>query len=164
MYAKELSENRSMRRSVRNRIADGLPCIAECGGYLYLQKELADEHGNRYEMAGVLPGSGKKGSGLKHFGYVEVGLNPDRTLFGKENICFRAHEFHYYDSACCGTDFHAQKPAGKRNWDCMISGENLLAGFPHLYYYGNPAAAAAFMKKCENYGERTECSSITHPR
>ncbi|MGN0718388.1 MAG: hypothetical protein ACI4LQ_01135, partial [Anaerovoracaceae bacterium] len=110
-------------------------------------------------------GKAYKTDRLGRFGYVHLTKNSG-DFFQEYGDPGRipAHEFHYYDSTCCGTDFHAQKPAGKRNWDCMISEENLLAGFPHLYYYGNPAAAAAFMKKCENYGERTECSSIMHPR
>lgn len=151
LYAKELSENRSMRRSVRNRIAGGLPCIAECGGYLYLQKELADEHGNRYEMAGVLPGSGKKGSGLKHFGYVEVGLNPDRTLFGKENICFRAHEFHYYDCESGRGDFTAVKASGEGSWQTGFASDTLYGGFPHIYYCGNETFVDAFLDQCAKY-------------
>ena len=57
--------------------------------------------------------------------------------YGKIGV-LKAHEFHYYDTTANGTAFHAQKPAGKRNWDCIISRANLLAGFPHIYYYANP--------------------------
>ena len=40
LYAESLSKNQSMKDSIRQALEAGLPCIAECGGFLYLQKEL----------------------------------------------------------------------------------------------------------------------------
>lgn len=40
LHAKELSDNVSMRNDIADKIRGGLPCIAECGGYLYLHKKL----------------------------------------------------------------------------------------------------------------------------
>lgn len=45
LYGRELSENASMRASIREYLAQGMPCIAECGGYLYLKQELTDADG-----------------------------------------------------------------------------------------------------------------------
>lgn len=158
LYAGELSGNWSMRRSVRDRIKnDHLPCIAECGGYLYLQKELVDEYRNCYEMADVLPGSGKRGAGLHHFGYVEIGLNPGKTLFGRDDIRFRAHEFHYYDCELNGEAFTAVKASGEESWQTGFASDTLYGGFPHIYFYGNEAFADAFLTKCDEYRmKRTE--------
>ena len=61
------------------------------------------------------------------------------------------HEFHYFDSENCGSDFHAAKPLSKRGWDCIHSSSNLLAGYPHIYYYGNPQIPRAFLMKCLEY-------------
>ena len=36
LYAEALSQNKSMRESVRKAVTGGLPCIAECGGFMYL--------------------------------------------------------------------------------------------------------------------------------
>ena len=47
--------------------------------------------------------------------------------------------------------FHAAKPLSKRGWDCMHSSSNLLAGYPHIYYYGNPQIPRAFLMKCLEY-------------
>lgn len=163
LFAKQLSENRSMIESIRKAYASGMPILAECGGFMYLHERMEDGQGTAYPQVGIVKGKAYKTDRLGRFGYVDLTENSGKFFqeYGDPGR-IPAHEFHYYDSTCCGTDFHAQKPAGKRNWDCMISEENLLAGFPHLYYYGNPATAAAFMKKCEKYGERTECSSIMH--
>ena len=65
-----------------------------------------------------------------------------------------AHEFHYFDSENCGEDFLAQKPESNRSWNCIHGTENLLAGFPHLYYYGNPKVPEAFLKQCAAYRTR----------
>lgn len=36
LYAKALSENGAMRDSVAKAVRAGMPCLAECGGFLYL--------------------------------------------------------------------------------------------------------------------------------
>ena len=43
LYAKELGENASMRASVRAALERGVPCIAECGGFMYLTEAIGDE-------------------------------------------------------------------------------------------------------------------------
>ena len=40
LHAKALSENVSMRNDIAKKIKEGLPCIAECGGFLYLHEYL----------------------------------------------------------------------------------------------------------------------------
>ena len=54
LHAKTLSGNHSMREAIRKAIEDGMPCIAECGGFLYLHRELEGQDGVFYPMAGVL--------------------------------------------------------------------------------------------------------------
>ena len=61
-----------------------------------------------------------------------------------------------FDSENCGSDFHAAKPMSKRGWDCMHSSSNLLAGYPHIYYYGNPQIPRAFLMKCLEYHNSKE--------
>ena len=39
LHAKALSENISMRHAIRQAMAEEMPCIAECGGYLYLKDD-----------------------------------------------------------------------------------------------------------------------------
>ena len=56
LYAGQLSENDAMRTAIRKAVTDGLPTVAECGGFLYLHTTLTDREGHSYPMAGVLPG------------------------------------------------------------------------------------------------------------
>ena len=104
--------------------------------------------GESHPMTGFLDGRGFRGKGLEHFGYVEVCA---KKLFGEENLHFRAHEFHYFDSSDNGSAFHAAKPKRSRGWDCMQAGDTYAAGFPHLYYYSNPEFAVKFVETCRRY-------------
>lgn len=75
---------------------------------------------------------------------------------GRNPGALPAHEFHYFDSTDPGTDLLAKKPLGNRSWRCIHSSPTMLAGFPHFYYYGNPALPEAFLRKCEAYREDRE--------
>ena len=59
-----------------------------------------------------------------------------------------------------GKAFHAAKPESMRNWECIHGTETMLAGFPHLYYYGNPKVAEAFLKECMKYHSRRESDRV----
>lgn len=135
LYAKQLYENQSMRASVWQALEAGMPCHAECGGFLYLGKSLADAQGNVYEMVGFLDGAGFRTERLQRFGYVE--LAPQEADAFAVNTVLRGHEFHYWDSTDCGDACLAWKPLSKqKTYPCMVKKKGTFAGFPHLYYAG----------------------------
>lgn len=135
LYAKQLYENQSMRASVWQALEAGMPCHAECGGFLYLGKSLADAEGNVYEMVGFLDGAGFRTERLQRFGYVE--LAPQEADAFAVNTVLRGHEFHYWDSTDCGDACLAWKPLSKqKTYPCMVKKKGTFAGFPHLYYAG----------------------------
>lgn len=135
LYAKQLYENQSMRASVWQALEAGMPCHAECGGFLYLGKSLADAQGNVYEMVGFLDGAGFRTERLQRFGYVEL-ASQDADAFAV-NTVLRGHEFHYWDSTDCGDACLAWKPLSKqKTYPCMVKKKGTFAGFPHLYYAG----------------------------
>lgn len=148
LHAKELSENTSMRRSVKEQIESGLPCMAECGGFLYLHEKIEDMEGKSWPMAGVIGGSAIKTDRLGRFGYITL---RGGKVFGEDVGEIPSHEFHYFDSDCCGEAFLAEKPESARSWRCIHSTPTLFAGFPHLYYYANPKVAQAFVRACRNF-------------
>ena len=138
LYAKQLYENQSMRASVWQALEAGMPCHAECGGFLYLGKSLADAEGNVYEMVGFLDGAGFRTERLQRFGYVE--LAPQEADAFAVNTVLRGHEFHYWDSTDCGDACLAWKPLSKeKTYPCMVKKKGTFAGFPHLYYAGAEA-------------------------
>ena len=150
LYANELYQNKIMRQDIKEKIESGLPCMAECGGYMYLHEEMEDMNGNTYEMAGVISGRAYRTEKLGRFGYIDLTPREDQLL-GMDIGTIKAHEFHYFDSTNTGGSFYARKPVGKREWECICKTDHMIAGFPHLYYYSNPGVPYRFLKECVSY-------------
>ncbi len=147
LYAKALSENRAMREAIAGAVRSGLPCLAECGGFLYLHRELEDMAGAFHPMAGVIDARAYRTNKLGRFGYVTLRALEDSAFFAAgEQI--RAHEFHYFDSEDCGGAMRAEKPVGSRSWTCIHANGDLFAGFPHLFYESNPKPIERFLRRC----------------
>ena len=147
LHAQALSGNESIRRSVREAIQNGLPCLAECGGFLYLHRELEDMEGRSWPMAGVLDARAYRTPRLGRFGYITLTAKADTAFLPAGEIVW-GHEFHYFESESCGDALRAQKPTGSRGWDCGHSRGNLLMGFPHLYYPSDPQLIERFLRAC----------------
>ena len=144
LYAEQLSANESMKASIRSAIENGMPYLAECGGFMYLHESMEDMEHKAHAMVGIVKGHVRRTEALNRFGYIQLTANTD-SVFGPAGGTIPAHEFHYFDSSLNGDSFHAQKPHRKRNWDCILADEVSAVGFPHLYYYGNPEFAARFV-------------------
>ncbi|MGM9669437.1 MAG: cobyrinate a,c-diamide synthase, partial [Faecousia sp.] len=142
LYAGPLSENASMRRSVKSALTNGLPCIAECGGFMYLTEAIAD-----FPMVGYLPGKSFDNGKLTRFGYVRLRAEKDQMLC-KAGGEIRGHEFHHWDCTEPGSDFAALKELSGRKWECVVSTPTLYAGYPHFHFYANPSFAVNFYRAC----------------
>ena len=173
LHGKELAENKGMLSSVREALEAGMPCLAECGGFMYLHEEMEDGEGNAYPMAGVIPGRTFPAGKLVRFGYINVSAadegdpasdGKDARLNGPQvqtkepqaqgqwylrpGESIRGHEFHYWDSTDSGHGCEAVKPDGRRRWKCIHAEGNLFAGYPHLYLPSLPVFAERFVKRC----------------
>ena len=169
LYTKKLSENVSMRESIKKAFRAGLPTVAECGGFMYLHKYIhdicddideqnkADVQNNAdtqndvsvSQLVGALDSECHFKGKLVRFGYIELAEKHNNFLPPNEKI--KAHEFHYYDSTDNGADCIATKPATGRSYDCVISHDNYWLGFPHLYYPSNPHFAESLVRKAYEY-------------
>ena len=149
LYAERLEANAAIRASIRATVERGLPCVAECGGFMYLTQSIAG-----HAMAGVLSGSCFDAGKLTRFGYATLTAQRDSMLFAAgEQI--PAHEFHRWDAENPGEDFLAEKPSG-RSWRCAYAGETLYAGYPHFHFYANLSAAVRFVEACRKEKHRYE--------
>ena len=149
LHARELSENTSLLREIKQKIESGLPTAAECGGFLYLGQSLTDAEGQSWPMVGVLPGEAKDAGRLVRFGYAKLSADSDSMLF-RAGESFPIHEFHHWDSTANGTALAAKKPVGGAEWRCGFVNEHFYAGFPHLYWAGTPLPQR-FAAAAENY-------------
>lgn len=167
LYGAELADNERMRREIRRCLSEGLPCLAECGGFMYLHEELEDREGNVFPMAGVIRGRTAPAGKLVRFGYVDI-ENSGREGFEDENSGayllpgekIKGHEFHYWDSTQNGEDCVARKPDGRRSWPCIHMRGNLFAGYPHLYLPSLPRFACRFMERCRKFQRKKEAEEV----
>ncbi len=151
LHADRLESNMSMLDDIRGKMSEGMPCIAECGGFMYLHETMEDSEGNPHRMCGVIDGNVANTGKLTRFGYATFTPSGNGMMSGIGKV--KGHEFHYWDSTDCGEDWVATKTNG-REYRCMHDTGTLLAGFPHLYYYSNPDAVTAFLRKCAEYSKR----------
>ena len=151
LYAQGLSENETMRQSIAAAVKNGLPTVAECGGFLYLGQSMEDGSGRAFPVCAVLPGQGFKTDRLRRFGYQTLTAPGDSLLF-RAGERIPAHEFHYWDSTENGAALKAEKADG-RSWDCGFASESLYAAFPHLHFGGALPLAERFVKACEQWKE-----------
>ena len=175
LYAEALQENAEMRTAVKKALSGGMPALAECGGFMYLKDALTDAAGRRFRMCGVLPGESRMTEKLVRFGYVTLtektasdGEGAGRAEDAAERwtrpgAVLKGHEFHYADSTDNGSAFRAERASGTAGWDCMKAEGNLLAGFPHLYWWSCPDFAGEFLRRCARYGA-AESGSGRKPR
>ncbi|MDR0819902.1 MAG: cobyrinate a,c-diamide synthase [Oscillospiraceae bacterium] len=152
LYLNALSANKSMLQSVLSAIRNGLPTIAECGGFMYLHDTI-----DGAPMVGAIHAEAFKTERLKRFGYSEITAKSDNLLC-KSGERIRVHEFHYYDSDDYGSGFTALKASGGDSLDCVHSGETLFAGFPHLYFHANRTFAETFVRKASEYRANREAT------
>lgn len=144
IYADILEKNYSMRISIYNNIKNGLPTIAECGGFMYLCNKITNLNGKSYNMVGILDGEVNMTNKLVRFGYVELKAL-ENNLLGKQNSSIKAHEFHYSDSTINGSSYEISKLSGMK-WLGINATKNLYAGYPHVHFWSNIDYAINFCK------------------
>ena len=141
LYAAQLEENHALRRQIRDVVYAGMPCIAECGGFMYLTQSIAGR-----AMVGALPGNCFDTGRLTRFGYITATARKDNLLC-RAGEQVPMHEFHHWDTPQPGDAFGAEKPSGKQ-WTCVHATDTLYAGFPHFHFYAKPVMAQRFLAAC----------------
>ncbi|PZD96206.1 cobyrinic acid a,c-diamide synthase [Paenibacillus sambharensis] len=152
-FAAVLTEQTAVMQSIRQAVEDGMPTIAECGGFMYLTEAIETTDGGRYPMVGLIPGYVRMQRKLAALGYREMrGMGEHPFLLPEETA--RGHEFHY--STYHPGDEGALKPAyqvkGMRGekLDGHMSA-NLVAGYTHMHFASAPQLPARMVEACRNY-------------
>ena len=160
VHAARLADNRSFAESVRERAVAGLPIYAECGGLMYLARELrvAD---SSYPMAGVLDLVVEQTARPQGHGYEIVTVDRDNPFhaLGTE---LKGHEFHY-SRIVGGEDRKAAVAAVDRGSgigdgrDGIVKGR-VWASYLHLHASATPAWADGFLASA-----MTHSAEVTQP-
>ncbi|SFJ22209.1 cobyrinate a,c-diamide synthase [Thermoflavimicrobium dichotomicum] len=154
-FARQLTAQEEVKQSIARRIREGLPTFAECGGYMYLCRELIDRHGQAYPMVGVIPATVKMQNRLAALGYREVLAATDNILL-RQGESARGHEFHYSTLTMENDDYpSAYQITGRRGVQKEgYAKGNLLAGYTHLYFPSNPAMVERWLNVCRTYRQQ----------
>ncbi len=145
-FGEILEKNKITQESIACAVEKGIPVYAECGGFMYLTKGIKMADGSYHKMCGLLDidVEMKNRLNIGRFGYIHF-----ETI---EGIKGRAHEFHYSTISRVGDEnctFDISKENG-RKWQCGYTKNNLLAGYPHIHFWGN----LEFFKKLFERGKR----------
>jgi cobyrinic acid a,c-diamide synthase len=158
-HATALANNVRFREDLKALAGKGLPIYAECGGLMYLGRELVLE-GATYPMADVLPavyGLSKRPQG---HGYTIVKVDRSNPYY-PVGMVLKGHEFHYSKVLQWqGTDddlaFAMERGAGFINQRDGVCVNNVLATYTHLHALGTPNWARAMVQNALAYRTATK--------
>lgn len=154
-FAEQLGRNQKVSHSVKVAIQQGMPTLAECGGFMYLTEELENTDGTCYPMAGVIPGRTVMEKRLVALGYREVtGLRDNFLLEGTKA---RGHEFHYsifQPGSLPLKPAYMSKGLRKDGEEGVVATGNLVAGYTHLHFASQPDLVSRWIHACQMYQEK----------
>ncbi|MEM9400638.1 MAG: cobyrinate a,c-diamide synthase, partial [Verrucomicrobiota bacterium] len=145
-YARDLSANDSMRNAIKNALEGGLPCYAECGGFMYLAESVCLPDALPMPMVGMIPGKIQMTPRLQHFGYSICQREGEQH---QQKSGIRGHEFHY--SRWEGEEAYANlwRVTKHRTGKSRMEGyhkKNLWASYVHVYWASCPECMEPFLK------------------
>jgi cobyrinic acid a,c-diamide synthase len=134
-----------MREAVKAAAADGMPVYAECGGLMFLARELIVD-GASHPMAGVLDLVVEQAARPQGHGYVVAEVDQGNPFF-TPGTRLRGHEFHYSrviageDSAVTTLRLDRGQGVGAGR-DGLVKGR-VWASYVHLHALGTPLWATS---------------------
>jgi cobyrinic acid a,c-diamide synthase len=152
--AQALADNVRFRESLKEAIDEGLPVYAECGGLMYLGRDLI-VNDNSYPMVGALPIRFKLEKRPQGHGYTILETAMDNPYYQKGEV-IKGHEFHYSRPILMDSD--NIKPVFKVLRGCGLDGQrdglcrkNLLATYTHIHAAGNKIWAGRLCRTASAY-------------
>lgn len=155
-HALSLSANKAFLKSIKDRIDEGLPVYAECGGLMYLGDKIV-LGGSKYTMAGVFPYSFVLEEKPVAHGYSVAEVSNDRNPFFRKGVVLKGHEFHYSrplkDSGVDKPLFtlRMKRGAGIEAGKDGLTYKNAFATYTHVHALGSPEWASGIIRAAEWY-------------
>jgi cobyrinic acid a,c-diamide synthase len=151
LHAGALAGNRSLRQEIRQLSRMNMPIYGECGGFMYLCREMGDTDGNACSMTGCLPFATRMLGRLKALGYREV-TQSMATVLGPAGQVMRGHEFHYSTITGEAVDlpgvYRMTDRAGVDKAADGFVANQTLGSYIHLHFGSCPQAARHFVNAC----------------
>ncbi len=153
--AQHLEANMELKHGLRKLIESGLPVYAECGGLMYLGRNLLWKD-KKYQMLGVLEWDFVLKRRPVGHGYSVLSFSDNSPFFKKGDV-IKGHEFHYSlpvptggsDNArfCC----QVQRGHGFDGRVDGISYRNIFGTYTHIHALGNGKWGENMIKACMKY-------------
>lgn len=146
VFIKELSQNTSMLKSIKDALDSGLHCYAECGGLMYLTESI-----DGIKTVGFFKGNTFLTKKLQNFGYARVRVDKDNHLIEK-GIEINCHEFHTsYVELQEEKIYKIIKESydnSIKEWDCGYMKNNTLGAYAHVHFFGNMGMFTNLLQNC----------------
>jgi cobyrinic acid a,c-diamide synthase len=152
VFAQQLAENKSVLQQLKQVIEADLPTYAECGGLMYLCKELIDLQEKTWPMVGIIPSTVTMQAKLT-LGYRQAIALRDSPVVTAQQITM-GHEFHR--SQLIITPQYPQWQLQGVHQSSMPSSEGwnikqVHASYLHLHWGVSTSFARRFIQYCRNY-------------
>ena len=153
-HAASLAANAGFRKSLREAVETGLPVYAECGGLMYLGKELIVEE-KTFPMAGVFPLRFVLDGSPQGHGYTILEVDTPNPYFPTGEI-LHGHEFHYshipdWEEGRFTLAFNVRRGHGIHGRKDGLCYKNVLATYSHLHAVGAKGWAKALLGQAIYY-------------
>ena len=134
ILGKKLSQNHSMKKSIKQAAENGIPVYAECGGLMYLTKSI--KHNNqKYKMVGLFDAETQMTKKMT-LNYTQGRITSNCLISSPRN--FNAHEFHYSKIINIPKDakflYDLKIGEGISSKKDGFSEYNIVASYCHLYF------------------------------
>jgi cobyrinic acid a,c-diamide synthase len=149
-HAEQLAANDQLRQALRAVIEAGLPVYAECGGLMYLGRNLSIKS-NTYPMIQALPIDFQLEKKPQGHGYTRlevVQANP----FYPVGTTLKGHEFHYsrvtrFDLNPTSLAFAMKRGTGIMDGKDGVCYKNTVATYTHVHATGTPEWAEGLIRR-----------------
>ncbi|MBI5569854.1 MAG: cobyrinate a,c-diamide synthase [Desulfomonile tiedjei] len=153
-HAEQLAQNVVFKRSLLRAITRGLPVYAECGGLMYLARNLCIDD-RVYPMVGAFPIDTTLQKSPKGLGYIRVQVEKPNPFYPVAAV-LTGHEFHYsfvpglaeMDASCAFKVLRGHGMDGVRDGFWQY---NALGTYMHVHALGEPSWAEAIVRRAREY-------------
>ncbi len=135
IYVAEIANNTALLADIKQKINQGLPTYAECGGLMYLTQGIYSK-GDFFHTVGAINAKTKVHKKPVGRGYAQLSPNKNHPWQLKSKIIY-AHEFHYSELSDVADNlqyaYSVNRGVGIKDGKDGIILNNLLACYTHSY-------------------------------
>lgn len=149
----EISRNKDLMCSLKEKCENGLPVYAECGGLMYLCRNIELED-TVFDLADILPLAVKMSKKPSGHGYAIANVIRENPFF-KKGLTIKGHEFHYAyiyekygDIDIC---LKTERGAGAIDGFDGFTYKNVFASWLHIHSEGLPEWSEAMIRLALEY-------------